>query len=376
MGGAERVLSLLANAWAEGGNRLTVITLSSTGNDAYPLHSAIQRIGLNLLKPAPTPIHGVINVIRRVFAVRRTLCRLKPQIAIAFMDRNNVLLSLASIGLSVKTIGTMHIHPPMCPIGGWVWRLAQRISHQRLHALVVLTNETARWVRKYAPCARIAEIPNPVSMPLPASPPYLVPSNVIPSSIKIIIGVGRLVPQKRFDLTIEAFSRIAQQHLSWQLVILGDGLLRPTLLEQIAESGLSGRIHLLGSVGNLGDWYKRASFLVMSSDFEGFGNVLIEGLAHGLPVISTDCPAGPREIVKIGVNGFLVNPGDVEGLAKSMNRLMGDSDANFKIGANSRDSARRWDLKNILLEWDDLFTKLNLRISLARLCRTSQKKPR
>ena len=135
--------------------------------------------------------------------------------------------------------------------------------------------------------------------------------------IPIIVGAGRLTPEKDFPTLIRAFGRV-RQHRNCRLIILGEGPLQPELESLIAELGLAASVSLPGFCPNPFAYMNRASLFVMSSAWEGSGNVLVEALALGIPSVSTDCPYGPRETLADGKYGPLVPVGDHEALARAM----------------------------------------------------------
>lgn len=132
-----------------------------------------------------------------------------------------------------------------------------------------------------------------------------------------IVSVGRLSPEKNQLLLLDAFARVAGR-VDAELVILGEGRLRGRLENRVAELGLEERVSLPGFVNDPYPVYRSADLFVLASDFEGFGNVIVEALACGVPVVSTDCPAGPREILRGGEFGALVPCGDAAALAEAM----------------------------------------------------------
>lgn len=133
----------------------------------------------------------------------------------------------------------------------------------------------------------------------------------------IFLSVGTLKRVKRHDLLVDAFARLPAS-AGATLCILGEGQERHALEQQIECLGLSGRVLLPGFASDTSPWYARADVFVLSSEYEGFGNVIVEAMEHGLPIISTDCPTGPREILAHGRYGTLVPPGDVQALAEAM----------------------------------------------------------
>lgn len=143
------------------------------------------------------------------------------------------------------------------------------------------------------------------------------------SDQKIILGVGRFTPQKNFSLLLRAFAR-ARQTVEARLILLGDGPDQAKLRSLIRELGLQDEVDLPGFVSNPYAYFSRASLFVLSSVYEGFGNVLVEAMVCGCPVVSTDCPSGPHEILEGGKWGKLVPVHDVDALAGAMCAELGN----------------------------------------------------
>ena len=254
-------------------------------------------------------------------------------------------------------IGSERIHPPMFPLG-FAWEHLRRFAYPLLDAVVTLTNSSASWVAKNTGARHVEVIPNPVIWPLPSHPPRLDPQDYLKPGQRVLLGVGRLTEQKGFDLLIAAFAELAPRFPDWVLVILGEGPLRHQLEDQVLASGLRGRVLLPGVAGNIGDWYQRADIYVMSSRFEGFPNTLLEALAYGIPSVSFDCPTGPGDIIRHGVDGFLIPPGNLEELTQTLERLMYDEPLRRRLGERAVDVRERFSLKRIATMWEKLFARL------------------
>lgn len=138
-------------------------------------------------------------------------------------------------------------------------------------------------------------------------------------------------------------------------MIAGEGHLRATLEGQARSAGLQHRILFAGRVGNLGDWYENADLYAMTSEFEGFPNTLAEAMAHGLPAVSFDCETGPRDIIRHGIDGFLIRPNDTSGLKAAMDRLMGDTELRTQFATNAIEVRTRFSLEKTSLLWEHLF---------------------
>ncbi|MFZ3559122.1 glycosyltransferase family 4 protein [Streptomyces sp. BH055] len=227
--------------------------------------------------------------------------------------------------------------------------LARR--YRTLDALVTVTREDADVyrARMRLPGVRILSVPNIVP-----------PTDVPPSdgSSKIIAAAGRLSPGKRYDLLLEAFSAVCAHHPDWELRIYGGGRQEPRLRALVDELGLRGRAHLMGTVSPIEPEFARASIVVSASDAESFGMTLVEAMRCGVPVVSTDAPLGPAEIITDGVDGRLVPVGNASALAESLMDLIEDEPARRKMGAAARASAHRYDPEPVVRRYESLFEEL------------------
>lgn len=357
-GGAERVTANLANYWAEKGWNITVVTLTNTVEDFYPLAPTVRRIALDIAGESSGLLAAVVNNLHRIYILRRLLQQQQPDIALAMMSTANILLALASIGLKdLIKIGSERTYPPSFSLGG-KWERLRKFSYARLNAVVALTKESADWIKIYTKAQRVAVIANAVTWPLSEQPPQLaLPSK--PAGQCWLLAIGRLSSEKGFDLLISTFQRLTQDFPQWRLFILGEGSERKNLKAQIDMAGLDHHIHLAGRAGNIAQWYKAADLYVMSSRFEGFPNTLVEAMAYGLPVISFNCDTGPRDIIQHGINGLLVSPGDCQELEKALRQMMANSNLRQQFAAKSVKVQERLSMKRIAGLWEELFQELN-----------------
>ena len=175
---------------------------------------------------------------------------------------------------------------------------------------------------------------------------------------KVVVAAGRLTRQKGFDRLLPAWAKIAPEHSDWELRIFGDGAKMGALQRQIERLGIGDSAKLMGFTPRLDEELARASLYVMSSRREGFPMVLLEAMAVGLPVVSFDCPTGPRDIVREGVDGHVVRNGDKDALAAAMSSLMRDDARRKAYGAAAVEGAKRYELPNIARRWEELFEEL------------------
>jgi glycosyltransferase involved in cell wall biosynthesis len=171
------------------------------------------------------------------------------------------------------------------------------------------------------------------------------------------VAAGRLVPQKGFDLLIRAFA-VAAAARPLSLVILGDGPERTALVELTRECGVEQRVLFPGFVGNPWSYFARSAAFVCSSRWEGFGNVIIEAMACGVPVVATDCDFGPREVIRQSQSGLLVPVEDVDSLSRSIASVLDDRDLARQLAEGARRRAQDFDVANMTRAYERLFREL------------------
>ena len=351
-GGAERVMSTMANYWAEHGHDVTLITLVSVHEDFYVLDHRVHRIGLGFrVISAPHFAAGLRNNFRRVRRLRQEIRGSRPDVVLSFINRMNVLTLAASLGLRIPVIAAEHTEPREYPIGSrWLW--LQYLLYPRAAAVVVLTHSARNWHERFVRSNVIHVIPNPVSI----SAMKHNGASVQKGPGGRIAAMGRLSEEKRFDLLLQAFARCARKYPDWSLTILGEGDERNRLETLTRELGIKDQVSLPGRVHDPATVLRKADLFVLASRFEAFPMALLEAMACGLAVISTNC-SGPREIIRDGVNGLLVPSDDVEGLATAMERLMADQAARERLGAHAVEVLERFSTEKIMGTWDLLFTR-------------------
>lgn len=352
-GGAERVASNLANSWASSGNCVTIlVTYSGRGECFYALAPEINL--RYLADEAKTVSFSWLGYVFRFHALRRFVRRVQPDVLVAFLTNVNVAAALAAVGTNVPVILCERTYPPQLPVGG-LWSCLRRWTYPLASRVTMLSSEGLDWLKREIPRACGVVIPNALLYPLPVSVPELSPDSIVASERKVLLAVGRMSEEKGFVGLIDVFAMLATQHPAWDLVILGDGQLRPVLMDRIRLAGLTGRVLTPGRVGNVGVWYERADLYVLSSRVEGFPNTLGEAMAHGCAVVSFDCDTGPRDLIRHEVDGLLVPPGDFSSLARSLGRLMLDDDRRAQMAARAVEVRCRYSSSQILKMWDTLF---------------------
>ncbi len=356
-GGAERVTTTLANYWCRKGWDVTVVTVTGIDRDFYVLEDRVERIALGLDANSTNAWQALCGNMRRIWALRQILKHVRPDQTLAMMATANVTLALAALGLTVVTVGSERIHPPAMPLGR-VWESVRRWFYPRLSGLVAQTKQSADWLELNAPAANITVIPNPLNYPLPVRDPKLAPSAIREETgcSHLLLAVGRLSQQKRFDRLLNAFAAASKGQTEWALVILGEGEQRDLLEAQVKSLGIDHCVRLPGAVGNIGEWYEAADAYVLTSQFEGFPNTLVEALAYGLPSVAIDCDTGPREILRHEVDGLLVPQGNLEALTNALGRLMGDKALRVRFASRAVEARERFGVDCVARQWENFFS--------------------
>ncbi|GAB2884197.1 glycosyltransferase family 4 protein [Paralcaligenes sp. KSB-10] len=352
-GGAERVAVDLGAYWAERGYSVTMVTQADAASDAYALHPSVRRIALGTAASSAGRFGGMLANLRRVWALRRLIRRLRPTLVLGMMTTASILAIIAARGSKCRVIATEHTHPPSQELSE-MWLRLRRWAYPQAAKVVALTSGTAHWLEEHVPGSKLAVIPNAVRWPLEIAEPILPPPEK--NGRYRLLGVGRLHPHKGFDLLIQAFQMLASHVPDWDLVILGEGGSREDLQRQIDAAELGGRISMPGRVGNVGQWYEQSDLYVLSSRVEGLSNTLIESMASGLAPVAFDCETGPREIVRNGIDGVLVQPAeDVEALAAHLCNLMTRREQREAYAKRAVDVRDRFSTARVMALWRHVF---------------------
>jgi glycosyltransferase involved in cell wall biosynthesis len=358
-GGAERVAVKMAHCWTESGHDVAIITLARPKSPEYRLCSGVTRMSLDLATASRNFLGALKNNAKLAWALRRAIKTYEPRVVIAMMTETNVLSALACFAAGRLSIGCERIHPAGFPPGR-AWQEARKFAYRLHDAIAAQTRETANWLADNTFARRIAVIPNPLTWPIPIDEPVVAPAAICRTGRKIVLGVGRLTAQKGFAHLLAAFAGICRSRPDWDLVILGEGSERAALEDLGRELGIADRLMLPGAVGNIADWYARASIFAFSSLFEGFPNALAEAMASGLPAVSFDCDTGPREIIRHGVDGLLVPLGDGAALANSLAELMDDAPRRNQLASRAVEIRERLSEGHVMREWDRLFRAIGV----------------
>ena len=354
-GGAERAVILLAEGLVSNNHEVTVVTLSGEEDDVYSLPEGAARVALNMPAESPTKLHAVLNNARRLRALRSAIRLARPDVVISSTQQMNVvaILALARTGLPVIAVEQTD---PIMHSCGRLWDVLRYATYPRASAVVSVSRGVDRYF-DWLPQSQRIVIHNSLAPVDDERDAPVLPAEV-DTGKKRVVAMGRLTDAKAFDLLLYAFGMVAEKHADWQLLILGEGELRLALEELRERLGLTDRVFLPGRFDNPFPVLKKSDLFVLSSRFEGFPNVLIEAMACGVPVISTDCPSGPNEIISDNENGVLVPSGDACALAAAMDRLMSDEPERMRLAAGGREVRGRFSLEAITDQWQELIERV------------------
>lgn len=343
--GAERVLSFLASAWSAKGWRVLILTMEDGRVEPfYPLADAVEVRPLNLMKDSASFVSGLANNLRRLRTIRRAFREAAPDVVISFVDKANTLAVFASRGLGIPLIISERTDPSRRSLGRW-WNALRDRAYPRADLLVFQSQAVLDW---FPPRVRRKGmvIPNPVPPPPIAEPSQ---RENLP---KRLVAMGRLFPVKGFDLLLEAFAAVAAKEPDWVLDIWGEGPERGALEAQAQGLGLAERVRFPGLTERPFEILRGADLFILSSRAEGFPNVLVEAMACGLSVISTDFGGAAKEIIRDGVDGVLVPSGDSAALASALLRLMSDPATRARLSERAPEVVARYSSERILALWE------------------------
>lgn len=354
-GGAERCLTLLTRGLLKRGHPVAVITLYPEGDDFYELPPGAGRIALGINEDSPTAIHGLINNVSRLRALGSAIRSTEPEVVISHIHQTNVMTILAVGRASLPVVVVEHNEPGMSA-GRRIWDRMRRLTYPHAQMLVSVSqgvNNHFDWL----PETKRAVIHNPLEI-CESDPPDAGPEVTPQADRKSMVAMGRLTAQKGFDLLLAAFRRVTDLHPDWSLTVIGDGELRKELEAQRDELGLTNKVWFAGLLSNPIALLRNADLFVMASRYEGFPYAALEAMACGLPVIYTDCPSGPREIISDGIDGLLVPSGNLEALVAAMDRLMNDEPERKRLAAHAPAVLDRFGLEKTLDQWEELLAKI------------------
>lgn len=339
-GGAEKQNVMLANAMAEKGHDVTLISISAD-NNCYQLNNKVKYEYL------PDRKTNVLRIATRYADIRNRLKEIKPDITINFWFQSAYMTAFMKKSITGKVIYSERGDPGDKEYSGALG-VIRKIALPRIDGFVFQSKGAQSYFNASVQ-SRSTIIPNPVFVNAEEYP-------AVKTRRKAIVTVGRLHPQKNQKLLINAFKQIADKLPEYTLEIYGDGELKEELQKLIDGLNLSDRVFLMGTSKEIHKLIYDAALFVLSSDYEGLPNTLIEAMALGIPSISTDCrPGGARQIIDDTVNGIIVERNNVEKLAEAMQILLTEPEIGSRFSASSRKKMIMYKPKTIYSQWEKFF---------------------
>lgn len=336
-GGAERVLTNLAGFFSANGYECIFVT-SFYSEREYELFDRIDRISLFENKPNGNYFKRNVLLTMRL---RELIKKERPDVIVSFMAEPNFRMLIASLGIQAKKIISIR-NDPQKEYPNLLFKFLAKTIYTFADGVVFQTEDARKWFPRIIQ-RKSKIILNPVAPIFYTTQYHGIRKN--------IVSVGRLVSQKNHRLLIEAFAKIAEE-IDDNLYIYGEGNLRFELETLINEMGLKKRVFLPGIVDDVANTIKTAKLFVLSSDYEGMPNALMEAMALGIPVISTDCPCGgPQMLLNDIEEDLLVDVNNSEQLSNIMKKVLTSTQTLQKIELQVKAKAEIFSYERIFEDW-------------------------
>jgi GalNAc-alpha-(1->4)-GalNAc-alpha-(1->3)-diNAcBac-PP-undecaprenol alpha-1,4-N-acetyl-D-galactosaminyltransferase len=344
-GGAERVISILATEMNKLGISTCILTTHrKSHSDYYTLPKQVLRIRLwdyASQVPLVTP-----NWMIKLFGMRYYTKMLKPSTVLSFIGQINLLTLLSLVGMDIPIVVSERNDPSQQKLN-FPWRLLRRVLYKRAYKVHAQTDRVAKYMETEWKLRMVNVIPNPLTK-IPTIEKSIITRD------KTILAVGRLAPQKNFDILLNIWQRLSIQFPDWKLRIIGEGPERVFLEKLIMELNIKNSVELCGLSKNIWSEYSRSRLFVLTSKYEGFPNALLEAMASGCSCISFDCPSGPSELIKDGINGILVENRNTDLFASSVTRVIESEEFQIETSARAMSVREKYEKSRITKEWIDL----------------------
>jgi GalNAc-alpha-(1->4)-GalNAc-alpha-(1->3)-diNAcBac-PP-undecaprenol alpha-1,4-N-acetyl-D-galactosaminyltransferase len=353
-GGGERVCVNLANAWVTGGHQVMLLTITQGSRESvYPLDLRVTRrdAGWPRQPRAGEDTEPIRHTLRQegcdelageltlMAALRVMILDTEPDVVVSHMDLTSVRVLAALHDTGIPVIACEHTDPNRVSLG--VWQRVREVLYRRAGAVVASHVATTEWLTRRGIAGRT--IPNPL-----VPPPECSRSR---RDRRRIVTLGRLSPEKRVEMLIRAFARVADDLPEWDLEVHGDGPLHDALAAVIDQLGLGARVRLCSFTNDPYGVLMEADLYVSASAVEGFGNAIWEALACGVPVVAMDCGAPVRTLVRDGIDGRIVI-GSEHALSVALADVMSDDDARNALARRAAEVVTRFSMESALRKWE------------------------
>lgn len=346
-GGAERVIAVLANKLSQ--NNDVYITTLLDDNIEYSLNSNIKICSLcNDVK------RNFINKISLIelFKIKNIIDDIEPDIIISFLPEPSFKLMAAK-----KVFSSLKKYPviisirndPNIEYKNILIKFVMSMLYKKVDGMVYQTQEAKEYFRK------IIKTKNQMIIPNPINENFIIDKIDFSNKEDKIVNVGRLFEQKNQMLLIDSFKIVCQKYPNYKLYIYGDGPLKNELMRKIKELDLSKNVFLMGKVDDVKANIVNSKIYILSSNYEGMPNSLMEAMALGLACISSDCPCGgPKFLIDNYNNGLLFETNNKDELATKMIELIENEDLMKRLSENAKDSTKNFSIDKISLEWEKI----------------------
>lgn len=327
-GGTERVISLLSDEYVKKGFDVAVMQFAGYEH-AYQLNGKVEDFSV-----APKSNGNPFIMVRRLAAMRRYFRKNPDSHIFAFCVMGAVFAVMTTWGMKIPVMVAERNSPDSCNVKAlrnWAYRRAGRITFQTADGIAYFPEEIAK---------KAVVIPNPVDPDMPEA--------CTGSRSRRIVTAGRLHKQKNHALLLEAFAEFSKRFPDYELHIYGEGELEGRLKEQAARLQIASRVVWHGFCPDVRERIRDAAMFVLSSDYEGISNSMLEALSMGIPTISTDCPIGGARIYIVqGESGLLVPVGDKEAMAGAMCRIASDGELAKRLSAGAVQIREKYSVQKI-----------------------------
>lgn len=340
-GGGQRVVANLSNYFSDNGIDVVLLSISSQPS-VYPLHQRVRQLTLNKHENGRTQISRFFGTI---FEVRGILRDEKPDLVLSFLVDINILIIPAMLFQKVPLVISERNDPIRNPQNR-IKRILRKALYPFSDGFVFQTADAKNFFAN-AIQKRSCIIPNPLFE-------ESIPERYFGIPGKYVVNVGRLEKQKNQELLIRSFALVADKHPDVNLLIFGDGSLKEELKQLVLELHLCKRVFLMGEHQDVLDYVRKSRAFILSSDFEGMPNALIEAMACGVPCISTKCPCGgPDYLIDNMQNGILVPVNNEAELAKSIDLVLSNNNLSKSIAEEAYKIHSTLNEKKIFGKWID-----------------------
>lgn len=334
-GGSQRVIANLSN-YLVNNNEVSIVTTTSRESQ-YHLDDKIKRFCLDENEKK-------LNNISRIYKLKKVIKKVEPDVIVTFQPEPSFRILLLKIINNIPIILSVR-NDPNVEYKSFKRKILMKMLFPLADGFVFQTRDAASYFSK-----KIQEkstiIPNPINEKFIVDTPYLEERE------KTIVTVGRLEKQKNQKLLIDAFKNVEKKHKDYKLLIYGEGSLKKELEEYVSLINLTNKIIFKGQVDNIKEEIFKAGVFVLSSDYEGMPNALMEAMSLGLPCISTDCPCGgPKTLIKNKKNGILVEVNNIKQIQDAINKIIEEREFAQLLGRKACEISKDLEPRKINNMW-------------------------